>query len=89
MDAVLIMVLFAVTALSLYFTASGKGKIAGGFDVVSLCLIVAVAYQFEQISTIVWFAIIIVVVLLIALFIWMRKRRQHQDQKIIEYKGEE
>ncbi|MFV0394825.1 MAG: hypothetical protein ACK5LC_10590 [Coprobacillaceae bacterium] len=87
MEALLIMILFAVTALSLYFTANGKNKIAGGFDVVSLCLIVAVAYQFELISTIVWVVIGIVVVL-IAAFVFMQKRKRDRDNNVIEYKGE-
>jgi hypothetical protein len=87
MEAILIMILFAVTALSLYFTASGKSKIAGGFDVVSLCLIVAVAYQFEQMNTIIW-VVVIVVIVLVGIFIWMRKKRIGTDNKIIDYKGE-
>lgn len=87
MEAILIMILFAVTALSLYFTASGKTKMAGGFDVVGLCLIVAVAYQFELMNTIIWLVVGIVVVLAIV-FVMMRKRRNEKENKVIEYGGE-
>lgn len=88
MNAILIMVLFGVIALSLYFTASKKSKLAGGLDVVGLCLIVAIAYQFELMSTIIWVIVSIVVVLALIFFL-MRKRQKRQGNKIIENKGEE
>jgi|AKZA01.1.fsa_nt_gi hypothetical protein len=86
MKALLIIALFTTTALSLYFTAGKKAKIAGGFDVVSLCLIVAVAYQFDLISTIIWVMLSVTVVLLIA-FVIMRKYRKDKKVKVIEDGG--
>jgi len=86
MKALLIIALFTTTALSLYFTAGKKAKIAGGFDVVSLCLIVAVAYQFDLISTIIWVMVSVTVVLLIA-FVIMRKYRKDKKVKVIEDGG--
>ena len=86
MKALLIIALFTTTALSLYFTAGKKAKLAGGFDVVSLCLIVAVAYQFDLISTIIWVLLSVIATLLIALVI-MRKFRKDKSEKMIEQGG--
>lgn len=86
MGALLIIALFTTTALSLYFTASKKAKLAGGFDVVSLCLIVAVAYRFDLISTIIWVILSVIVILLIA-FVIMRKYRKGKNEKVIEHGG--
>lgn len=68
MEVALIIGLFVSTALSLNSLVGQKYKLAGTFNIINLCLIVAVAYQFEQVQNIIW-ALVLCVVLVVGFFI--------------------
>ena len=55
MEVMLIVGLFASSALSLNFIVNQKYKLAGSMNIINLCLVVATAYQFDQVKNIVWF----------------------------------
>ena len=48
MEVMLIVGLFASSALSLNFIVNQKYKLAGSMNIINLCLVVATAYQFDQ-----------------------------------------
>ena len=54
MEVMLIVGLFASSALSLNFIVNQKYKLAGSMNIINLCLVVATAYQFDQVKNIVW-----------------------------------
>ena len=53
MEVMLIVGLFASSALSLNFIVNQKYKLAGSMNIINLCLVVATAYQFDQVKNIV------------------------------------
>ena len=50
MEVMLIVGLFASSALSLNFIVNQKYKLAGSMNIINLCLVVATAYQFDQVK---------------------------------------
>lgn len=91
MEVLLIVGLFASSALALNFLVGGKTKSAGAMNIVNLCLTVAVAYQFDQVKNIIWLfvcAAVIVVVFFILKFYLNRKRKSRNivDVDLIEEK---
>ncbi|MDD8048423.1 MAG: hypothetical protein PHH04_02350 [Thomasclavelia sp.] len=87
MEVALIIALFISTGLALNSLVSGKTKWAGAFNIIDLCLIVAVAYQFDQIKNIMWVvlacALIVVAIFLIRFYIQSKKKK---DPKVIDGK---
>ena len=53
-------------------------KLSGTFEIINLCLIVATAYQFKLVSSIIW-VLVILAILLIAGLIFNKKRK---DKKV-------
>lgn len=90
MEVTLVIAMFVVTALSLNFTASKKAKLAGMCDVINLCLIVAVAYQFKLVDSIIMVLIGLIVVVVVILVLTQRykKKKLEQETKGIENKEE-
>lgn len=77
MEIVLVIAMFVCTALSLNFIVNGKYKLSGTLNVVNLCLIVATAYQFKLVDSI----IIVLVVLSILVIIGLILNKKRKDRK--------
>lgn len=73
MEVGLVIAMFVCNALALNFMVNGKYKLAGMFNIVNLCLIVATAYQFKLISTII--SVLGVLAILVILGIFLNKKR--------------
>lgn len=91
MEVALVIAMFVTTALSLNFTASKKVKLAGMCDVINLCLIVAVAYQFQLVNSIIMVLVVLIIAVVAILFIrqYLKKKKLEQETKQIETKEEE
>lgn len=79
MEVALIIGMFLCTALSLNFLVNGSHKLSGTFDVINLCLIVATAYQFKLINSV----IMVVICVLILIFI-LSSRRKNKANEVIQ-----
>lgn len=85
MEVILVIAMFVVTALSLNCIASGKTKLAGACNIINLCLIVAVAYQFKLVNTII-IILVVLIVLVVATMILLQQRRKKKEEMIFEGK---
>ena len=86
MEVMLIVGLFASSALSLNFIVNQKYKLAGSMNII-LCLVVATAYQFDQVKNIVWlFGIAAGVVLVYFVVRFLLKKKKKEKQQSIENK---
>lgn len=88
MEVMLIVGLFASSALSLNFIVNQRYKLAGSMNIINLCLVVATAYQFDQVKNIVWLfgiaAGVVLVYFLIKFF--FKKRKKEKEKQSIENK---
>ena len=75
MEVALVIAMFVCTALALNFMVNGKHKLSGTFEIINLCLIVATAYQFELVNSIIM-VLIVLAILIIAGLILNKKRKQ-------------
>ena len=75
MEVVLVIAMFVCTALALNFMVNGRHKLSGTFEIINLCLIVATAYQFELVNSIIM-VLIVLAILIIAGLILNKKRKQ-------------
>ena len=73
MEVMLIVGLFASSALSLNFIVNQKYKLAGSMNIINLCLVVATAYQFDQVKNIVW---------LFGVRFLLKKKKKEKQQSI-------
>ena len=73
MEVVLVIAMFVCTALALNFMVNGRHKLSGTFEIINLCLIVATAYQFELVNSIIM-VLIVLAILIIAGLILNKKR---------------
>ena len=85
MEAMIIIGMFIVTALSLNCVVSGKPKTAGGLNVINLCLIVAAAYQFHLMQDIFYILLIVIVICVGFMFFRYRVQKKKGDAKLIEH----
>lgn len=83
MEVALVIGMFIVTALSLNCIVSGKTKLAGACNIVNLCLIVAVAYQFKLVDTII-IILVVLIVLVIAGMILVQQRKKKKAEMVFE-----
>ena len=84
MEVMLIIGLFASSALSLNFIVNQKYKLAGSMNIINLCLVVATAYQ---VKNIVWlFGIAAGVVLVYFVVRFLLKKKKKEKQQSIENK---
>ena len=74
MEVALIIAMFVCTALALNFMVNGKYKLSGTFEIINLCLIVATAYQFKLVDSIIM-VLVILAVLIIAGLVFNKKRK--------------
>ena len=86
MEVMLIVGLFASSALSLNFIVNQKYKLAGSMNIINLCLVVATAYQFDQVKNIVWLFGIAAVVLVYFVVRFLLKKKKKEKQQSIENK---
>lgn len=92
MEVALIIGVFISTSLALNFLVSQKVKLSGAFNVISLCLIVAIAYQFDQVKNIIWVlaiaAAIVIAYFLLKMFFKAKKKKSTGpiDVDVIESK---
>ena len=75
MEVALVIAMFICTALALNFMVNGRHKLSGTFEIINLCLIVATAYQFELVNSIIM-VLIVLAILIIAGLILNKKRKQ-------------
>lgn len=93
MEVFLVLAMFVCSALALNFLVNGKHKLSGMFMIINLCLIVATAYQFKLVDSII-IVLIVLAVLLVAALLLNKKRKERQlakkviDARIVD-KGEE
>ena len=86
MEVMLIVGLFASSALSLNFIVNQKYKLAGSMNIINLCLVVATAYQFDQVKNIVWLfgiAAGVVLVYFVVRFLLKKKKKEKQQSNTI------
>lgn len=77
MEVALVIAMFVCTALALNFMVNGRHKLSGTFEIINLCLIVATAYQFELVNSIIM-VLIVLSILIIAGLILNKKRKQRK-----------
>lgn len=77
MEVFLVMAMFICCALALNFLTNGKHKLSGMFMIINLCLIVATAYQFKLIDSII-IVLIVLAVLVVGTLLLGKKRKQHR-----------
>lgn len=83
---ILLILLFVSNAMALDFLYNDKAKFSGIFNILSLCLAVALAYTFNQIKSIMIFlGVAVVIVIAIVLMRWLLRRKLEKKTKI---KGE-
>ena len=86
MEVMLIVGLFASSALSLNFIVNQKYKLAGSMNIINLCLVVATAYQFDQVKNIVWLfgiAAGVVLVYFVVRFLLKKKKKENKYGMLI------
>lgn len=74
MEVALVIGMFVCTALALNFLVNGRRKLSGTFEIINICLIVATAYQFKLVSSIIW-VLVILAILLIADWSLIKKEK--------------
>lgn len=84
MEVVLVISMFVCTALALNFLVNGKYKLSGTFEVINLCLIVATAYQFKLVDTIIWVLIVLALIILVLLFLNKKRKDKKMQSELIE-----
>ena len=84
MEVVLVISMFVCTALALNFLVNGKHKLSGTFEVINLCLIVATAYQFKLVDTIICVLIVLELIILVLLFLNKKIKDKKMQSELIE-----
>ena len=84
MEVALILGLFISTALSLNCLVGQKHKLSGMFDVISLCLVVAVAYQFDQVKNIIWVLAVVAAVIIVFFLFKTYFKKTKEKKHIVE-----
>lgn len=83
---ILLILLFVSNALALDFLYNDKAKFSGVFNIISLCLAVALAYTFNQIKSIMIFlGVALAIVCAVVLIRFMIKRKLEKKTQV---KGE-
>ena len=77
MEVGLVIAMFVCNALALNFMVNSKYKLAGTFNIINLCLIVATAYQFELVDSIITVLIIFAILIIISLIL-NKKRKENK-----------
>lgn len=84
MEVALVIGMFVCTALALNFLVNGSYKLSGTFEVINLCLIVATAYQFKLVATIIWVLIVLALIIVVLLFLNKKRKDRKMQNELIE-----
>ena len=84
MEVTLVIGMFVCTALALNFLVNGSYKLSGTFEVINLCLIVATAYQFKLVATIIWVLIVLALIIVVLLFLNKKRKDRKMQNELIE-----
>lgn len=88
MEVGLVIAMFVCNALALNFMVNGKHKLSGTFNIINLCLIVATAYQFELVDSIIMVLIIFAILIIIGLILNKKRKEKKFENQIIDAKIE-
>lgn len=83
MEVGLVIAMFVCNALALNFMVNGKHKLSGTFNIINLCLIVATAYQFELVDSIIMVLIIFAILIIIGLILNKKRKRESLQIKLL------
>lgn len=84
MEVALVIGMFVCTALALNFLVSGKRKLSGTFEVINLCLIVATAYQFKLVQSIIWVLVVLGILIVVLLVLNKKRKDKAVNGEVIE-----
>lgn len=84
MEVALVISMFVCTALALNFLVNGRYKLSGMFEIINLCLIVATAYQFKLVATIIWVLIALALIIVVLLFLNKKRKDRKMQNDLIE-----
>lgn len=84
MEVALVIGMFVCTALALNFLVSGKRKLSGTFEVINLCLIVATAYQFKLVQSIIWVLVVLGILIVVLLVLNKKRKDKAFNGEVIE-----
>lgn len=84
MEVALVIGMFVCTALALNFLVGGKRKLSGTFEVINLCLIVATAYQFKLVQSIIWVLVVLGILIVVLLVLNKKRKDKAFNGEVIE-----
>ena len=84
MEVALVIVMFVCTALALNFMVNGRHKLSGTFEIINLCLIVATAYQFELVNSIIMVLIVLAILIIAGLILNKKRKQKKLANEVIE-----
>ena len=80
----LVIAMFVCTALALNFMVNGRHKLSGTFEIINLCLIVATAYQFELVNSIIMVLIVLAILIIAGLILNKKRKQKKLANEVIE-----
>lgn len=89
MEVGLVIAMFICNALALNFMVNSRYKLSGTFNIINLCLIVATAYQFELVDSIITVLIIFAILIIISLILNKKRKEKKITSQIIDERIEE
>ena len=84
MEVALVIAMFVCTALALNFMVNGRHKLSGTFEIINLCLIVATAYQFELVNSIIMVLIVLAILINAGLILNKKRKQKKLANEVIE-----
>ncbi|GFI41811.1 hypothetical protein [Thomasclavelia cocleata] len=84
MEVALVIAMFVCTALALNFMVNGRHKLSGTFEIINLCLIVATAYQFELVNSIIMVLIVLAILIIAGLILNKKRKQKKLANEVIE-----
>lgn len=84
MEVALVIAMFVCTALALNFMVNGRHKLSGTFEIINLCLIVATAYQFELVNSIIMVLIVLAILIIAGLILNKKESKKSLLTKLLK-----
>ena len=84
MEVALVIAMFVCTAWALNCMVNGKHKLSGTFEIINLCLIVATAYQFELVNSIIMVLIVLAILIIAGLILNKKRKQKKLANEVIE-----
>lgn len=63
---------------------NGRHKLSGTFEIINLCLIVATAYQFELVNSIIMVLIVLAILIIAGLILNKKRKQKKLANEVIE-----